>query len=66
MYTQYKRKTNKHNPKVGPFGTALVKKLQIKLGDAGTTDRFHLTFQCEIKFVKRIDKNNCKLKILCI
>ena len=43
--TLYKRKTYKHNPKVSPFGIALVKKWQIKLRDAGTIDRFDLAFQ---------------------
>ena len=44
----YKRKTYRQNPKVSPFGIALVKKRQIKLGDAGTTDRFGLAFQYQI------------------
>ena len=34
----------KHNLKVSPFGIALIKILQIKLGDAGTIDRFGLAF----------------------
>ena len=38
-----------NNPKVSPFGIALVKKRQIKLGDAGTIDRFGLAFQYQIK-----------------
>ena len=49
--TFYKRKTYKHNPKVSPFDLALVKKKKkkkkkshMKLGDAGTTDRFGLAF----------------------
>ena len=42
------------------------KKWQIKLGDADTIDRFGLAFQYQIKQIikKRMDKNNCKLKIL--
>ena len=43
-YNIYKRKTYKRNPKVSPFGIALVKKWPIKLGDAGTIDRFSLAF----------------------
>ena len=46
--TPYKYKTCKHNLKVSPFGIALVKKWQIKLGDAGTIDRFDLAFQYQI------------------
>ena len=40
-----------HNPKVTPFGIALVKikKIkEIKLGYAGTIDRFGLAFQYQI------------------
>ena len=60
-----KRKTYKHNPKVSPFGIDLVKKRQIKLGDAGTIDGFGLMFEYQInKEEKRMDKNNCKSKIL--
>ena len=44
-YILHKRKTYKHNPKVSPFDIALVKKWQIKLGDAGTIHRFGLAFQ---------------------
>ena len=44
-----KRKTCKHNPKVSPFGISLIKKRQIKLGDAGTIDRFGLAFQYQIQ-----------------
>ena len=44
-----KRKTYKHNPKVSPFGIALIKKWQIKLGDAITIDHFGLAFQYQIK-----------------
>ena len=40
--------TLKHNPKVSPFGIALAKKLQIKLENAGTIDRFSLAFQYQI------------------
>ena len=42
--TCYKHKTYKHNPKVSPFGIALIKKRQIKLRHASTTttDRFCL------------------------
>ena len=42
------------------------KLLQIKLGDAGTIDRFGLAFQYQINKIlkKRMDKNNRKLKIL--
>ena len=44
----------KHNPKVSPFGVALIKKWQIKLGDAGTIDHFGLAFQYQIKkYIKR-------------
>ena len=47
--TKHAQYTNvKHNPKVGPFGFALVKKRQIKLGDAGTIDCFDLVFQNQI------------------
>ena len=50
--TFYKHKSNKtynykHNPKVSLFSTVVVKKLQIKLGDAGTIDCFGL-FVCFI------------------
>ena len=38
-FSFYKHKTYKHNPKVCPFGIALVKKWQIKLEAAGTIDR---------------------------
>ena len=64
--TLYKRKTYKQNPKVSPFGIAVVKKCKIKLGDAGTIDRFGLAFQYQIKTIikKRMDKCNCRLKIL--
>ena len=38
--------------------------MAIKL-DAGTIDRFGLAFQYQIKkLIKKMDKNNCKLKIL--
>ena len=33
---EIKREEEKHNPIVSPFGSALIKKWQIKLGDAGT------------------------------
>ena len=46
----YQRKIFKHNPKVSPFGIALITKWQIKLGDAGTIDRFGLAFQYQITF----------------
>ena len=49
QYSLYKSKTYKQNPKFSPFGIAVVKKKrQIKLGDAGTIDRFGLTFQYQI------------------
>ena len=40
-------KTYKHNPKVNPFGIALLIKIKrhIQLGDAGTIDHFGLAFQ---------------------
>ena len=39
----------KHNPKMSPFGIAIVKKKrQIKLGDEGTIDHFGLAFQYQI------------------
>ena len=56
--TLHKRKPYKHNPKGSPFGIALVKKWQIKLGDAGTIDRFGLAFQYQIKTI--IKKNGQK------
>ena len=41
----YKRKIYKPNPKVSPFGIALVKKKrQIKLGETGTIDHFGMAF----------------------
>ena len=43
MHNTSNAKTYKHNPKVSPFGIALVQQKinwQIKLGDAGTTDPF--------------------------
>ena len=46
--TLHKHKIYQHNPKVSPFGIALVKKWQIKLGDAGTIDHFDLAFQYQI------------------
>ena len=47
--TKHAHYTNiKHNPKVSPFGIALVKKWQIKL-DARTIDRFDLEFQYQNK-----------------
>ena len=57
---------HQNNPKVSPFGIALVKKWQIKLGHASTSDRFVLAFQYQIKKEKekRVDKCNRKLKIL--
>ena len=39
---------NEQNPKVSPFGIALIKKWFIKFGDAGTIDRFGLAFQYQI------------------
>ena len=39
---------HQHNPKVSPFGISLIKKRQMKLGDAGTIDRFGLAFQYQI------------------
>ena len=64
-FTNVKHK--KHNPKVSPFGIALIKKKrQMQLGDSGTIDRFGLAFQNQIKKIyKRMDKNNRNLKILC-
>ena len=49
---------HKHNLKVSPFGSALIKKRQIKLGDAGTTDHFSLALQYQLK--KFIKKNGQK------
>ena len=43
---------NKHNPKVSPFGIALVVEMANQLGDAGTTDRFDLAFQYQINNFK--------------
>ena len=61
--TLQKRKTYKHNPKVSPFGIALVKKWQIKLGDAGTIDRFDLAFQYQIlKIVKNNGQTQSQIK----
>ena len=55
--TLHKRKIYKYNPKVSPFGIALVKKKrQNKLADAGTIDRFGLAVQEQIK--KLIKKKN--------
>ena len=31
---------HQHNPKVSPFGSALTKKWQVKLGDVGTIETF--------------------------
>ena len=47
--TRTLHKIYKHNPKVSPFGIALIKKMAIKLGDAGTIDHFGLVFQYMIK-----------------
>ena len=49
----HKHKTYKHNPKGSPFGSALIKKRQIKLGDAGTIDHFGLAFQYQIKKINK-------------
>ena len=40
--------------------------MALQLGDAGTINHFGLAFQYQIKkyIKKRIDKSNCKLKIL--
>ena len=46
--TFYKHKTYKNNPKVSPFGIALINKMAIKLGDAGTIARYGLAFQYHI------------------
>ena len=56
--TLHTRKTHKHKPKASPLGIALVKKWQIKLGDAGSIHRFGLAFQYQIK--KIIKKNGQK------
>ena len=48
--TLHKQKTYKYNPKVSPFGIALIK-MAIKLGDAGTIDHFGLAFQYQIKIL---------------
>ena len=45
MHIIYNSKTYQRNPKVSPVGIALVKKMQIKLVDAGTIDHFGLAFQ---------------------
>ena len=61
-HAQYINVRHRHNPKVSIFGIALVKKWQIKSGDAGTVDRFGLAFQYQI--TKMIQKNGQKqLKI---
>ena len=58
----HKHKPYKHNPKVNPFGIGLVKKKrQIKLGEAGTIDRFGLVFQYQMK--KIIKKNGKKTQL---
>ena len=38
--------------------------MQIKLGDVGTIDRLGLAFEYQMKKNKKMDKNNCKFKIL--
>ena len=49
MHIIYKSKTYKHNPKGSPVRYCFRKnKRQIKLGDAGTIDRFGLAFQFQI------------------
>ena len=50
-------KPYQHNPKVSPFGIAIVKKMQIKLGDAGTFDGLGLAFQYQMKTFFYIEKN---------
>ena len=61
--TLYTGKTYKHNPKISPFGIALVTKWQIKLGDAGTIDRFGLAFQYQIFFnIKRNAQKHSQIK----
>ena len=65
MHIIYKRKTYEQNPKVSPFGIALVKskKRQIKLGDAGTIDCFDLTFQYQItKIIKKNAQKQLQIK----
>ena len=65
---QRKSKTYKHNTKVGPFGIALVKKWQIKLGD-GRCWVIPLTVSVwcfntrlnNFKFFGKKSKNNCYL-----
>ena len=42
--------TYKRNPKVSSFQYCSHKKWQIKLGDAGTIDRFDLVFKYQIFF----------------
>ena len=52
LYIIYKLKTYlKHNLKVSPLGIALVKKWQIRLGDAGIIYRFGLEFQYQIIYI---------------
>ena len=40
--------------KVSPFGIARKKNGKIKLGDAGTIDRFNLAFRCQM--FKKLEK----------
>ena len=50
--------------KVNPFGTALIKKKrQIKLGDAGTINRFSLVFQYQI-YKKTNGQKQSQIKIV--
>ena len=55
----------KHNPKVSPFGTDLVKQMANKFSDAGNIAyRFGLAFQYQIffKLYKRMEKTIANLK----
>ena len=45
----------KQNPKVSPLGVALIKKWQVKIEVAGTSDRFSLAFQYQIKYIIKIE-----------
>ena len=63
MHIIYKSKTYKHNPKGSPVRYCFRKnKRQIKLGDAGTIDRFGLAFQFQI--FKKYKKKKNELKQL--
>ena len=63
LHIIYKSKTHKRNPKFSPFGIALVKKWQMKLGNAGTIDRFGLAFQYQIKkYIKQDGQKQLQIK----